>query len=203
MLFFSRLATRMHRPIASAAVRRVRLASYRAAVAVVCLGVGTHLVLLMSNRPPNTADLVTAYALDPQEDPLGTTVTGPGLSEPEVSEHVDPNSKTPEAFPGADGQTGKGQGIGALIEDGPSTPAATEEDPAPSPTEDRDEGPTGPDTTMAEATGMPVAGGTSADPMDALLQALATYQDTAPVASVIAFDEATGHVVYELAIPAD
>ncbi len=56
--------------------------------------------------------------------------------------------------------------------------------------------PYGPDMTRAEETGVPVANGVSADPMEALLAVVRRQQESGSSVKVVAADPATGRVVY-------
>ena len=74
----------------------------------------------------------------------------------------------------------------------PSDPDAT----APDAVETSDGTPCGPDATLALETGVPMAGGESANPMDALLETVARQQVEGSPIEVAYADEDTGQVAY-------
>ncbi len=76
--------------------------------------------------------------------------------------------------------------------DAPSDPDAT----APDAVETSDGTPCGPDATLALETGVPMAGGESANPMDALLETVARQQVEGSPIEVAYADEDTGQVAY-------
>lgn len=136
---------------------------------------------------------------------LGTTVTGPAQTD-EQAEHgqaapiestdqpTEPEAAeeatSPLASPDEPETVNAAHDLGSI--------ATPPEQPTPRLIEDGDDGPVGPDTTLAKATGMPMAHGTSADPMDALLQTLAKQSAYSQPASVVDFDTETGRVTYAL-----
>ena len=78
------------------------------------------------------------------------------------------------------------------VPDAPSDPDAA----APDAAETSDGTPCGPDATLALETGVPMAGGESANPMDALLETVARQQVEGSPIEVAYADEDTGQVAY-------
>lgn len=162
------------------------------------LGLGAHLALFANIIGLPSPNPTMARALDPSTSDLGITVTLPDAdTDADIDGHTVPSVNHEDLSLEAT------EPLDITEEDADAHPNENEHDSehseaAPSPNSDAfgEEGPTGPDATLAEATGMPMAGGPSASPLETLLQVVAKYQDRDIAAAVEAYDEATGEVVY-------
>lgn len=178
--------------LGSPRAQRALCAGCGVAAVAACIGLCAHMALFTDAGIPALLETARAQALS-ADDGLGYTVTPPQSDPEEAPPSTDAAPDTP---PAAEAE---------LLDDAdPDNPAQpVEEAPAQTPAsppddaQDTFEGPTGPDTTRAEATGMPVSGGVSAEPMDALLEALAKHHGARSAAPVVFADAATGHVAYD------
>lgn len=164
-------------------------------------GLGAHLALFANIIGPSLPEPTMAHALNPNTLEVGTTVTFPdyafnGSDQP--GSNLNSEDQERSLLKAAQPVAPEEEQDDTVTSQSDDSNAGNEPVPALDEEPHDDEGPRGPDATLAEATGMPMAGGPSANPLEALLQVVAKYQDGGATTTVEAYDEATGTVVYAL-----
>lgn len=155
-------------------------------------------ILAQAALPPSVPRQADANEIAPSE----TVVQEEALAE---TLDVDTNGEQPNIPPDDSPIYEAEPSVG---DEGPQDPAspneATDGDGAASPdgdapfdeTDPVEDGPSGPDATLALATGVPMAQGASAHPLDALLQTVALHQQEGSSVRVVATNADTGSVIY-------